>query len=401
MWVEKYRPKKIEEMIGNEEARMKLFAWLKKWKVGGKAVILLGPPGTGKTTLVHLAAREAGMNIVELNASDSRTNEKLVQKIGEAISSTSLYDEERNLIFLDEVDGLSGRTDYGAIEYIKEAVKTTQNPMVMAANNPDAEQVEKLSEVSVVLQFKPPPPREMELYARNIIENEGLDLPDDVLARYVMNSRGDIRFLVNSLQTSLAKAELGSKDVSMSYVQALNSFFEASDAASAAEALRSSSIQPIEKVREIFRAVVNSTHMPPEARSASLEIVSRADMLMGKIMRTQEWRLLRYLDSMLANELSKTLMGMDVHHRQDTLPWSLQLRVWNDSKKTKELARRYAARTRTSIRSASTEDIPYLLLMCGDKKFRGELMRELDLDEGFEKFLSKEGARAVGGRRTA
>jgi replication factor C large subunit len=398
MWVEKYRPKKLEEMIGNEESRAKLMAWLKKWKVGSKAVILLGPPGTGKTTLVHLVAMEMGVNMVELNASDTRTKEKLVQKIGEAISSTSLFGE-RNLIFLDEVDGLSGRTDYGAIDFIKESVKTTQNPIVMAANNPDAEQIEKLSDVSLVLRFKPPPPREMELYARNIIEKEGLpDLPDEALSRYVINARGDIRFLVNSLQTQLAQRQetgLSSKDVSVPFVQALNSFFEANDAASALEALRSSSIQPIEKVREIFRSVVNSTILAPEARSASLEIISRADMLMGKIMRTQNWRLLRYLDGMLAYELSKTLGGMGVHYRQDSLPWPLQLRVWNDSKKTKELARRFAAATNTSIRSASTEDIPYLLLMCGDKKFRGELMKELDLDEGFEKFLSKAGAKGA------
>jgi replication factor C large subunit len=269
----------------------------------------------------------------------------------------------------------------------------------MAANNPDAEQIEKLSDVSLVLRFKPPPPREMELYARNIIEKEGLpDLPDEALSRYVINARGDIRFLVNSLQTQLAQRQetgLSSKDVSVPFVQALNSFFEANDAASALEALRSSSIQPIEKVREIFRSVVNSTILAPEARSASLEIISRADMLMGKIMRTQNWRLLRYLDGMLAYELSKTLGGMGVHYRQDSLPWPLQLRVWNDSKKTKELARRFAAATNTSIRSASTEDIPYLLLMCGDKKFRGELMKELDLDEGFEKFLSKAGSKGA------
>src|SRR5712692_10762006 len=164
-------------MIGNEEPRAKLVAWLKKWKVGSKAVILLGPPGTGKTTLVHLLAEETGMNLVELNASDARTRERLVQKIGEATSSLSLFGE-RNLIFLDEVDGLSGRTDYGAIEFIKESVKSTQNPIVMAANNPDSDRLEKLSDSSLVLQFKPLPPREVEMYLRMVAEKESIEVDE-------------------------------------------------------------------------------------------------------------------------------------------------------------------------------------------------------------------------------
>ncbi|HEY6283271.1 MAG TPA: AAA family ATPase, partial [Nitrososphaerales archaeon] len=117
MWTDRYRPDSLDEMVGNVEGRTKLLLWLKKWKPGSRAALLVGPPGTGKTTTVHLAAEMLGFQLVELNASDSRTKERLTKKMGEAIASTSLFGGS-TLIFLDEVDGLAGRADYGAIDFI-------------------------------------------------------------------------------------------------------------------------------------------------------------------------------------------------------------------------------------------------------------------------------------------
>ena len=388
MWSEKYRPTRIEAMVGNEEARLKLLQWYDNWKFGGKAALLIGPPGTGKTTLVNLLAAERGLNLVELNASDTRTKDALEKRIGEVMSAASLFGE-RSLIFLDEVDGLAGRSDQGALESIKEAVKTTRNPVVMAANDPDSEKVRKLSDASVVIRFKPPPPREVEMYLRMIVRKEKAKINEERLMEIVSNANGDLRQAINAVQSS---GSTGRKDTDLTVAQAVNSFLDAPDTDSAVRALRAYPEQPRDKVRDLFSSVLRS-RLPPARRADALEILSRADVLMGEIVKGRDWRLLRYLDSILARELRPAVSGEGLQYTQDGTPWNLLLRIWNDSKKIRELGAAYSSRVHNSRRGVVVQDLPYLFALCATKKFRLMLVKSLDLDEPLEKFLEKEAGR--------
>jgi replication-associated recombination protein RarA len=101
-WVEKYRPnyfaeiksqeiavKKvkdfIESFLNKEQVESKYLAPLLKKDIPKKALILHGPPGTGKTALAHVAAKETVSEIFELNASDLRNKEKLKEILKPAI----------------------------------------------------------------------------------------------------------------------------------------------------------------------------------------------------------------------------------------------------------------------------------------------------------------------------
>jgi replication factor C large subunit len=400
MWSEKYRPKRMDQLIGNEEARLVLSTWLSKWRPGTKAALLVGPPGTGKTTLVNLLAKESGMNLVDLNASDVRTKDKLQKRMGEAMSTVSLLGE-RSLIFLDEVDGLAGRSDYGAVEFIKDSVKESQNPIVMAANDPDSDEVKKLSSFCIAMRFRPPPPREVEMYLREIARGEGLVVADGQLRAYVRDAAGDVRQAINLLQGSqqaTAREEDDSlrryKDRDSTVSEAFNGFFEAASKAEASASLRKLSLPPVEKIREIHRSVARSD-LPPGAKAQALEVVSKVDLLMSKMMRSGEWRLLRYLDRQLVEDLYPVVRGGAVKYTgQDDLPFPVLLRLWNDSKKIRELSLKYAAKAHTSGMSARSQDLPYVFALCSSKRFREQFERALDLDESYDKFLQKEAGRA-------
>jgi replication factor C large subunit len=387
MLSERYRPRSFEAMVGNKEARDELVAWLRRWKAKSKAALLVGPPGTGKTTSVHVIAQKMKMNLVELNASDSRSREKLNSKMRGAISSTTLAGE-RTLIFLDEVDGLAGRSDYGAIDFIKEAVRTSANPIVMAANNPEADEVRKLASVTTRIDFLPPTISEVLVFLRYVNGKEGIKMTDQEMLSVAEASKGDLRYALNALQGGGPTG----KDQELTASQSVNAFLAATEKKEAMKALRSYPGQPREKLRDLFSSAVVS-NLSEERKARALEVLSRADLLLGRIVRTQEWRLLRYLDPMLAGEFREALGGEELRYSAEAVPWMMQLRIWNDARKVRGICGLTGTRLGISSRGGLVEDFPYLAWLCADKSFRSEFLASLDLDESFERFIAKESSR--------
>jgi replication factor C large subunit len=375
-------------MVGNDEARARVVIWLRGWKKGAKSLMLLGPPGTGKTTTVTLVAKKLGMNLIQLNASDKRTKGMLLERLQEALMSTSLVGE-KNLVFLDEVDGLAGRADYGAIEFIRDSVKVSQNPIIMAANNPDSDEVRKLSSVAPALLFVKPPVPKVAAYLRRIASEEKFDVSEEQVERIASSANGDLRSALNSLQSGVPST----KDEEMTTPQAINSFLEAIGSENALKALRTYPGQPREKIRDLFSTIVRSK-IHPGRKALALDCLSKADVLMGEIFHGGDWRLLRYLDPMLSTDLKAALGDESIHYSADAVPFPLQVRIWNDSKKLKDIGGLVGKRTGISAKGALVADIPFLTILCRSEEFREELVRSLGLEENYALFLVKESQRA-------
>ena len=139
------RPK-ISDFVGNESSRKNIVEWLVKWSDGTKPLLLVGPPGVGKTSFVHALSREFDIDLIELNASDTRNKNLLAQVIYPIFSNASLTGRNY-LLFLDEIDGISNREDSGGLDFLIDLFKEPSIRVIMAANKSN-EAIKEIAKVS-------------------------------------------------------------------------------------------------------------------------------------------------------------------------------------------------------------------------------------------------------------
>jgi replication factor C large subunit len=203
-WVEKYRPKKISEVVGNEQAKSALIGWLTNNNRRKKAVLLHGPPGVGKTSLVNAASNEFGFRIVEMNASDTRTAGAIDKVAGPTVSFVALdtfsTECKGNLLFLDEVDGVFGNQDRGGIGAIVKIVEESNVPVILAANDPELQKLRPLKKVCDLIRFHRVRLPLIITMLRKICVDERVNTDLEALESIAENSHGDLRSAINDLQ---------------------------------------------------------------------------------------------------------------------------------------------------------------------------------------------------------
>ena len=133
--VNKYTPKKLEDLAGNEYAIIKVRQWMLNWlrKQGKRPLLLNGPSGIGKTAIAYALKEEFDLELLEMNASDLR-NKANIEKIFEgALSSGSLFGKTK-LLLVDDVDSLQ-KSDYGGSGAIAKVLKENTQPIILTATN--------------------------------------------------------------------------------------------------------------------------------------------------------------------------------------------------------------------------------------------------------------------------
>ena len=380
MWSEKYRPKNILDLIGNEDARNSFVEWLTKWKKGTKPILLVGPPGIGKTTLANLAAKQFDYDLISLNASDVRSKKNIQEILSPVLGNKTIFGTP--MIFIDEVDGIHGRADYGGTEAIIKILKESTVPIVLAANSDLSDKMKSIKKNTRVIQFRPLSPRLLRFYLNKILQLENAKISSDSLIKLVAESKGDIRSMINFAQALVTGFNPPTEKSfeSLDIEESINTFYKANSIDEARSILYSLRIDPREKINAFYSSVIGSS-ISTDDMQRFLQIISTADMLYGKIMKTQQWRLLRYLDAILLGLYKKDL---PIRYSKYNLSWPILNKIRWDGAKIKSLIGSFAKNMHISKSTFSTLYFPFLLYCIKNKKI------DLEFDESLEEIVEKE-----------
>jgi len=208
MWVEKYRPKTLDDVVGLKDIVESIRAFMKNPKTMPH-LMFAGVPGTGKTTLALVIAHALyGANwksfTLELNASDERG----IDTVRDRIKDFSRYsrtgfggDIPFALIILDECDQMTGPAQT-ALRRIMEVGSRTSRFILIC--NQSSKIIEPIQSRCAIFRFRRVERQAMKEHLIELAKREGYTLVPEAADRIVDFSEGDLRHAINSLQTASA-----------------------------------------------------------------------------------------------------------------------------------------------------------------------------------------------------
>lgn len=201
LWLEKYRPQLLEEVVGNSPIIEKLKCLEQKNNIPN--LILSGPPGVGKTTSILALARQVlGKNFqnacIELNASDERGINVVRTKIREfAERKVNLSEGKHKIIILDEADSLTQSAQQALRMIISDYSNSTR---FIFSCNYSSKIIEPIQSRCSLLRFSKLEDKEILEFLLRICEFEKIKYDKEGLETLLFISEGDMRNAVNNLQ---------------------------------------------------------------------------------------------------------------------------------------------------------------------------------------------------------
>jgi replication factor C large subunit len=319
-WTEKYRPARLEDIVGNTTALRQIAEWARNWTKKSKPLLIYGKPGIGKTSSAHALANDMGWDVVELNASDQRTAAVIEHIAGVGSITASLTGSSRKLIILDEVDNLQGTADRGGAKAIIECIRKARQPMILIANDLYGLSPELRFRCEPV-QFKAIPARSIGPRLKYLCSAEKITCSDSAIRSIAESAGGDIRSAVNMLYASAIgrdrledlQVHTSQKDERVSIFSLITAIFHKTTD----EDLMRLSYDVDDTPETIEQWVEGNVHLlpTPSAVTEGYRHLSRADEYLGYTYRRQYYTLWRYAMAVMLLGVADASGGKGIHTR--------------------------------------------------------------------------------------
>ena len=201
LWVEKYRPNKLDDYVGNEHLKTKVAGYIETGDV--PHLLLYGKAGTGKTTLAKLIVKSIECDYMIINASDENGVDTLREKIKNFASSMGF--KPYKIMILDEADYLTGPGQ----AILRNLMETFSGHcrFILTCNYVE-KIIEPVQSRCQTFQIIPPTKKDVAVQVSKILKNEEIEFDVKDLVPIIDAAYPDIRKVINTCQLNSNKGKL-------------------------------------------------------------------------------------------------------------------------------------------------------------------------------------------------
>lgn len=201
LWVEKYRPRKLEEYVGNEHLKEKVSGFLESGDV--PHLLFFGKAGTGKTTLAKLIVNSIDCDHIVINASDENNVDTVRNKVKGFASSMGF--RKWKIVILDEFDYMTPN----AQAILRNLMETfSQHCRFILTCNYVEKVISPIRSRTQEFQIVPPTKKDVAVQISQILGKENVSFQPTDLVPIIDSSYPDIRKIINTCQLNSSKGSL-------------------------------------------------------------------------------------------------------------------------------------------------------------------------------------------------
>jgi DNA polymerase III delta prime subunit len=201
LWVEKYRPSKLEDYVGNEHLKSKVAGYIESGDI--PHLLLYGKAGTGKTTLAKLIVNSVDCDYMIINASDENNVDTVRNKVKNFASTIGF--RQSKIIILDEFDYMTPN----AQAILRNLMETfSKHCRFILTCNYVEKVIEPIQSRCQTFQIVPPTKKDVAIQISKILNNEEVKFEVKDLVPIIDSAYPDIRKIINTCQLNSIKGEL-------------------------------------------------------------------------------------------------------------------------------------------------------------------------------------------------